>query len=109
MRMPKSPPQLKDYLDKKGDTQWLVRALSEVTESTISGKYLHWHKLRFYTPPEGLTHEEWWFGIKMKRGSQSRRIGLLDKMGKQFSYNLVDPLPEFLHLADSDTRGSLRT
>ena len=83
--------------------------MSEVTEATISGKYLHWHKLRFYPPPEGLTLNQWWFGIKMKRRSQARKIGLVDKIGMPFSYNLVDPIPEFLHLADSDARGILQT
>ncbi len=86
----------------------MLRAISEVTEATISGKYLHWHKLRFYTPPEGLTLKQWWFGIKMKRRSQARAIGLLDKAGSPFTYSLVDPLPEFLHLADSDARGVLQ-
>ena len=87
----------------------MFHAMSEVTEATISGKYLHWHKLRYYEPPEGLTHEQWWFGVKMKRMPQSRKISLLDKAGNPFAYNLVDPLPEILHLADSDARGSLQT
>ena len=75
---------------------------------TVNGKYLHWDKLRFYTPPEGLTVQQWWFGIKFKRRSQARKIGLLDKTGMPFSYNLVDPIPEFLHLTDSNARGVLQ-
>ncbi len=109
MKMPRRPPPLRDLSEIAEDREWFYHALLKVTEATVSGKYLHWDKLRHYEPPESMTHEQWWFGVKMKRQSQSRTISLLDKLGKPFSYNLVDPLPEFLHKADSDARGSLQT
>ena len=84
-----------------------AHALSTVTE-TVSGKYLHWDKLRFYQPPDALTLEQWWFVIRVKRLAQAKRIGLRDKVGKDFSYSLADPLPELLHRADSDARGILQ-
>jgi Fic family protein len=109
MKMPRRPPQLHELIGPGLDNDWILRLMSGVTEATISGKYLHWDKLRFYPPPEGLTHEQWWFGVKLKRRSQARKISLLDKEGRHFIYSLVDPIPEFLHLADSDARGILQT
>jgi Fic family protein len=109
MKMPRRPPSFQESFAKVTDPEWIIRVMSEVREGTIGGKYLHWHKLRFYPPPEGLTHEQWWFGVKMRRLSQSKEISLLDKAGKPFSFNLVDPIPEFLHLVDSDARGILQT
>jgi Fic family protein len=73
---------------------------------TVSGKYIHWDKLRFHTPPEGLSHEEWWFGLKLHRRGQS--VALRDKTGKPFSFSLVDPLPEFLHEVDFMTGGIIQ-
>jgi Fic family protein len=107
MKMPQRPPKMEDFIEPGLDWRAMTRAMSTVTE-TISGKYLHWHKLRFYQPPDDLTLEQWWFVIKIKRMGQARWISLVDKIGREFSYNLVDPLPEFLHLVDSEARGSIR-
>ena len=107
MRMPRRPPEMKEFIKSELDWQAMARVMM-TTKETIEGKYLHWEKLRFHQPPDGLTLEQWWFAIKTKRMAQARWIGLVDKAGRPFSYSLVDPLPEFLHLADSDARGSIQ-
>jgi Fic family protein len=73
----------------------------------VRGRYVHWDKLRHLTPPEGYDHEEWWYALKLHR-LNSRAIPLEDKSGDNFSFNLVDPLPECLHHVDSMARGIIR-
>jgi Fic family protein len=107
MRMPRRPPEINEIIKPGYDAGAVSRAVMTATE-TISGKYLHWDKLRFYQPPDGLTLEQWWFSIKIKRWASARGTTLRDKAGKNFSYSLVDPLPEFLHQVDSEARGSIR-
>jgi Fic family protein len=56
-----------------------------------------------------LNHKQWWCGLKLGRLSQARLIPLKGKDGRPFSFNLADPLLEFLHRADSELRGNLQT
>lgn len=46
------------------------------------GKYRHWDILRHLTPPSGVTVEEWWLGIKLKRLLEMRAVTLLAKEGR---------------------------
>ncbi|MCC7509490.1 MAG: Fic family protein [Planctomycetes bacterium] len=63
----------------------------------IAGKYLHWDKLRFYKPPEGLSHEQWWDAVKLARLGGRRALPLLDVNGKPFTFILPDTVEELLH------------
>jgi Fic family protein len=72
----------------------------EVDGPLVNGRYLHWDELRHRKPPKGLTLEQWWFGLKIRRQSSTVTIPLLDKAGMPFSYLLVDPVPENLHQID---------
>ncbi len=100
------PPPLQEALWQKYDARAL-EVLGKVIEPTVRGRYLHWDKLRHLQPPEGLTREEWWFGLKLRR-TQNRRIPLVDVSGSSFSFNLPDPLPECLHHVDSMARGVIQ-
>lgn len=57
-------------------------------------QYRPWDKVRFLTPPAGLTHEQWWAGIKLNR--DLRDVPLTDVDGLPFSYTLPDVLLEGL-------------
>ncbi len=82
----------------------LAEILITVAGPTVDGKYLHWDRLKYYPPPAGLTHEDWWAGLKFHR-IQAKPLPLNDVHGHPFSFNLVDPLPECLHHVDSQSRG----
>lgn len=82
--------------------------IQNVLDSIHRGKYLHWDKLRHLTPPAGLSHKEWWFGLKMRRMGAGRQIPLKDKNGVSFQYSIVDPLPEGLHLIDLSAGGHVQ-
>jgi Fic family protein len=63
----------------------------------VNGKYVHWDKLRFHTPPDGLTHEQWWRALKIARQGGRRQVPLLDSSGNPFSYIVPDKAQEHLH------------
>jgi Fic family protein len=88
------------------DSAQLMAILPRVLEPTIEGKYLHWEKLRHYTPPPGLSVDDWWLGLKVRRSS-GRVVPLRGVDSRPFSFLLVDPLPECLHHVDSQARGAI--
>ena len=68
----------------------------------LTEPYVAWDKLRHYEPPSDLSHEEWWYGIKLGRRSALRTINeLRDISGQPLSYSLPD---EILAALDEITR-----
>lgn len=106
MKIPQTPPAQEDLWKQFGDHPTLVELFGKVLDSTVNGRYLHWDKLRHLTPPGGLDHLAWWFALKLRR-SPGKRIPLLDEHMNNFSFLLVDPMPECLHHVDSLARGAI--
>jgi Fic family protein len=106
MKTPTHPPPEDQMLQQiKTNSRGLFQILEKVPEPTVDGRYAHWHKLRFYPPPEGISHLEWWHALKLRRRNSSRQISLEDKSGEPFWFCYPDPLPERLHNIDSLARG----
>lgn len=74
------------------------------TQDLSTAEYLPWDKLRYKTPPEGLSHEEWWLGIRLGRSSMLRPLPLTTIAGSPFSYALPDQVLRILD--DVSTRAS---
>lgn len=72
-----------------------------------AGEYPHWDKLRRLDPPEGVTHERWWLGIKIARLANRRLLPLTDPARAPFSYSLPDGVLRRLHLVDQSCRGEI--
>lgn len=72
-----------------------------------SAEYLHWDKLRHLTPPDGLTHEEWWMGVKMARGPILRQFPLTSADSRPFSFALPDAVLRLLHFIDQRSSGEI--
>ena len=108
MKIPKSPPDLKTlFANISSDSEKFLDLLRTVSPN-INGKYLHWDDLLHRNPPEGISHEEWWLGIKMARNASANQLPLLvDKNNIPFSYSLVDPIPEWLHKIDLQVGGQI--
>jgi Fic family protein len=62
--------------------------------------YLHWDKLRHLRPPEGLTAQEWWLGIKLRRQGLLKPLPLLDKASQPFRFGVPDLVQAELHDID---------
>jgi Fic family protein len=104
--MPKSPPSDYDFW-KNVDANLVQHLMEKVAEPTVRSEYVHWNKLQYLKPPEGLTHIDWWRGLRLRRCG-GKRVPLVDKMGLPFTFNLVDPLLEVLHHVDSLARGMIQ-
>lgn len=109
MKMPKTPPDFGGLCNAMQKTPERLRdILLADCEGPTPGRYLHWDKLQYYTPPAGLSHEEWWFGLKIRRRQQSKEVPLRDEGGKSFRYAQVDPIPETLQKIDQGAGGFIR-
>ncbi len=105
--MPVSPPPQAKLWQQFGANESIFDIVRKVNEGTVGGRYVHWDKLRYLTPPSGLDHRAWWFGLKVRR-TPTKQIPLVDKAGVPFVFNLPDPLPECLHHVDSLARGVIQ-
>lgn len=88
-------------------TEVAVRLFTGEVGATYRGQYVHWDKLRHLKPPQGLTAEQWWFGIKLARIKQYRKLPMLDLKGQPFVYALPDCVLAKLHTIDSLASGRL--
>jgi Fic family protein len=71
------------------------------------GRYLHWDELRHRAPPTGLTHEQWWTGIKLARMSPRQIVPLRPIRDPSFSVMLTTLVHERLHEIDLSLGGSI--
>lgn len=71
--------------------------------------YPAWEKVRRRTPPEGLSSEQWWAGIKLSRLQQARPLSFVTVEGQQFSYVLTDSLLEALDDISRRASGAIAT
>lgn len=106
MKLPVPPPPLDTLLQAhRGD---LARIFALRIGPEVEGVYEPWDHVRYLTPPEGLTREQWWVGIKLARQSLSRRLPLREKNAQAFSVALTDSLQRRLFLVARDAAGALR-
>ncbi len=109
MKMPKTPPNEKNLWEQvKKNPERFELIFGASSSPLVKGKYLHWDKLPFYSPPQGLSHEEWWFALKIRRRNLFKQLPLLDKKGEPFKYLEVDPIPERLHKIDQGAGGFIQ-
>lgn len=98
MKEPQTPPVLSGIMRNIRDPNKLSTVMQLAVEP--QGDYPHWDKLRHLMSPEGLTSEEWWFGIKMRREGLLKEIPLLDKSGQPFRFGVPDLVQAELHDID---------
>ncbi len=108
MRRPELPPDFRELLDQELASGSLPRVLEHSRSGLARGKYLHWDKVRYHTPPGGLSHRSWWLGLKLARNSLYRRVPLADVRGYPFQYVLAPPIPEYLHEIDLGAGGLIQ-
>ena len=109
MRIPTRPP-LTSHLwsEVAANPQRLGEVLAAAAEPSPRQRYLHWDKLIHCQPPAGLSHREWWLGLKIRRQSMFKQVPLLDTNGQAFRYVLTDPIPERLHETDLRAGGHIQ-
>jgi Fic family protein len=100
MRIPQTPLSFNKLMTGLQKPERLVKIFQAVGGSTCDGRYLHWDELRFRKPPEGLTREDWWLGLKMRRQTAYRAIPLKDTRGQKFHFTVPDLVTDLLHQID---------
>lgn len=106
MKLPVPPPSLNSLFDQHRKELSEILALRVGPE--VDGAYETWDHLRHLTPPNGLSVEQWWLGIKLARQSLARTLPLVEKSGHPFSVVLSDSLQRRLFLVARDAAGALR-
>ena len=109
MKHPQSPPALGPLLTEAtdGGPQHLANILANSQPVDHKGRYLHWDQLRRRTPPDGLTHTQWWLGVSLSRKANARPLPPVDRDGKPFRFSNVDPIQEMLHRIDQQASGQI--
>lgn len=104
---PRHPaPKAEDYVTRS-DFDIIKVLLASEKEARRTDRYITWEELRYRKPPEGLTLEEWWVGIRLHRMQARVQVPLRDKKGQQFSYAYTLQMQELLHRVDMQAGGSL--
>lgn len=85
------------------------RIVSHVEAPAQGHRYRHWDTLRHLEPPEGLTVEEWWAGIKLGRSTATRTLPLRDAGGAHLTYSMPDAAQEMVHFIDRWASGRIAT
>ncbi len=102
MKIPLSPPPLVGLLEQIKEFEKVLGR-----DPLIEGRYLHWDQLRHREPPEGLSHEEWWTGIKLARKGWLKMLPFEDKHGHHMQFALPDPVQRAIHNIDRQSAGSV--
>lgn len=105
MRIPQTPPTLKDLTAEVKEPERMMQLFSRMREAKTQRHYLHWDKLRRYSPPDGMTHREWWMVLKFSRMDALKPIGLTDKSGRSFQFAVPELVLEELHQIDLGAGG----
>lgn len=105
MKTPMPPPPLARVMeDLANDAKRLLEVISKTGDDE---DYLPWDKLRYKNPPEGLSHEEWWAGLKLRRQSNLRYLPLEMIGGGQISYALPDKVLRELDYVSQRASGQI--
>lgn len=109
MKLPAKPMSFADLVARvRADPDRLLEAVRRGVTSATERRYLHWDKLRHLEPPVGLTHDEWWLGVKWQRMGLMRPLPLVDKEHTPFKYSLAADMPEMLHRIDMGAGGIIQ-
>jgi Fic family protein len=102
-----APPKPFDELVTKvaSDPDRFVEVVRAPAED--GAQYIHWDKLRQLDPPNGLTHEEWWFAVKWRRQNALRSLPLTDASGNHFLYSQPDVVLRSLRHVDQGSSGEI--
>ena len=106
MKIPQQPPDFRELLVEMNPDQ-IRRLFSEDIRPSPNGKYLHWDELRHRPLPDGLSHKEWWLGIKLARINMAHQLPLNDAEGESFTYSMPDPVLERVHRIDQLASGRI--
>ena len=78
-----------------------------VSPSTADTDYRPWDWFFRHNPPAGLTREQWWAAVRLRRTQTARPTPFTMKDGTRFTYNLPDPLLRVIDDVSARARGQV--
>ncbi len=96
-RLPRRPPPLEELLARAGALREAMPVLKHLAAANQGDRYLHWDELRHRTPPQGLSHEQWWLAEKLARRGTGAPLQLLSRDGQPFWFCQPPLLLKGLH------------
>lgn len=103
MKLPQKPPDFDVLLDALLKNGRLPAIMAKAGEDLIDGQYHHWDELRRRPVEPGMSHEEMWMALKLKRKAAYRSFPLKDGRNRSFQYSVPELVLEILHEIDFKT------
>jgi len=110
MKIPVTPPNYEEILKRitSENVELFMDLMRNPSAVDQQGRYLHWDKLRHLVPPNNLTSEEWWFGIKTARRNLYQKVPLFDVRGREFQFATPAHVVRELHWLDRNAAGTIQ-
>lgn len=102
MKIPETAPRFEGILMKLSQ-----EARTRVWTAQLTDDYRHWDDLKHRQPPEGMSKEEWWCALKIRRMSAMKTIPLRDRNGELFRFAVPDRIARQLHEIDLGAGGRI--
>tara|TARA_R110002072_G_scaffold4258_2_gene30155 strand:- start:190 stop:1533 length:1344 start_codon:yes stop_codon:yes gene_type:complete len=110
MRAVSSPPNAsKLFQDVVDNAPEKIRAIISIGLDFPDGTYPHWDKIKRKQPPNGLTPELYWTGVKMAREQAKRVVPLFQKDGSKFSFTEPSCVRANISAIDTQAAGAIST
>ena len=107
LKTPKPPPEFQPLYQAALESDSLLSIFQKVSSVSPRGTYFPWDEVRFRPPPDSLSAEQYWLGLKLRRQSQYSTIPLQDKNQESFQYLVPEHVAEALHHIDLQAGGNL--
>lgn len=106
------PPDLDEILQDLAEStsDEFAKTILQISSLSVvapEGRYRHWDTLRHLSPPDDLTPDQWWFGIKMARRGLMKGLPLHDADEKPVHYMIPDEAQALLHYVDQHASGEI--
>ena len=102
MKLPDTAPQIEKILANLG-----AEARIRVWSTVVPDDYRHWDELKHRAPPEGMSREEWWCALKIRRLAGTKFVPLHDRKGAAFRFSIPDTIARQLHEIDLGAGGRI--
>lgn len=80
---------------------------SKYIDRVSQDNYLYWDKVKYQSPPKGLTALEFWNMVKLIRNISSRPTKIKAENGKNFTWVRLNNIDEYLHKIDLKIGGEI--
>lgn len=100
MKLPQKPPDFETLFDSLIKGGRLPAVMARAGRNQNDAHYYHWDELRRRPVEPGMSHEEMWMALKLKRKAAYRLFPLKDCKNQPFQYSVPERVLEVLHEID---------